>query len=89
LNTRAEPLTKLIRQGGKLGVLGCEEPTPAHPYAARWWHVVVPGTYAAPDLITKMTHGRALCGRTVVSNGYAADWRPPEGSLCPACSERL
>ena len=79
----ARNLTKLIRQGGRLGVLGCVESDP------RWWHVLRPGTYGVPDLSTRMTHGRALCGRIVVSNGYAADWRPPEGSLCPACNERL
>jgi hypothetical protein len=85
----ARNLSQLIRQGGKLGVLGVEEPSPSKPNAARWWHVLRPGSWAAPDAITKMTYGRAVCGRIVVSNGYAADWRPPEGSICPACNERL
>ena len=81
--------TNLIRVGQKLGVLGCEEPKPGRPNTLRWWHVLRPGTYGTPDLITKMTYGRALCGRVVVSNGYAADWRPAEGSMCPACNEQL
>jgi hypothetical protein len=85
-------LTNLIRVGGKLAVLGVEEGA----RAMGWWHVLRPGTYGvpqgepgAPDQEGRnLTHGRAICGRTVVSNGYAADWRPPQGQLCPACSRR-
>jgi hypothetical protein len=36
-----------------------------------------------------LVYGKALCGQTVVTNGYAADWRPPQGTLCPACAEQL
>lgn len=86
-------LTNLIRVGGKLAVLGVEEGA----RAAGWWHLVRPGTYSipqgepgAPDQEGRnLTHGKALCGLTVVSNGYAADWRPPQGMLCPACAEQL
>jgi hypothetical protein len=86
-------LTNLIRVGGRLAVLGVEEGAKA----MGWWHVVRPGTYSIPQGDPgasdqegrNLTHGKALCGLTVVSNGYAADWRPPAGQLCPACSEQL
>ena len=86
-------LTNLIRVGGRLAVLGVEEGA----RAAGWWHVVVPGTHGAPQGLSghadqqgaDLVHGRSMCGRTVVSNGYAADWRPPKGQLCPACTEQL
>jgi hypothetical protein len=87
--TDVAPVTKLIRQGGRLAVLGCLEPTPEHPNAYRWWHVVQPGSYTIPQVGDKVTYGTSLCGRFVVTNGYAADWRPAEGQLCPKCSERL
>lgn len=87
-------LTNLIRVGGKLAVLGVEDRPDA---AMGWWHVLRPGTFDAPlgnswgpdQEGSNLTHGRALCGRIVVSNGYQADWRPPKGQLCPACSEQL
>lgn len=87
-------LTNLIRVGGKLAVLGVED----RPGAAMgWWHVVRPGTYSIPQGTpgasdqegANLTHAKSMCGRRVVSNGYAADWRPPKGQLCPACSEQL
>jgi hypothetical protein len=85
-------LTNLIRVGGRLAVLGVEEGARARG----WWHVVRPGSHAAPQGLSVMVedgsdlvHGRALCGRIVVSNGYAADWRPPVGQLCPACAEQF
>lgn len=86
-------LTNLIRVGGRLAVLGVEEGAKA----AGWWHVLRPGTFSAPQGLSgapdqegrNLTHGKALCGQTVVSNGYAADWRPPAGQLCPACAERI
>jgi hypothetical protein len=86
-------LTNLIRVGGRLAVLGVEEGA----RAAGWWHVLRPGSYDAPQGLAgspdqegrNLTHGRALCGRVVVSNGYAADWRPPRGQLCPACAEQI
>lgn len=86
-------LTNLIRVGGKLAVLGVEDDR----RAMGRWHVLRPGSFAAPQGNSwepdqdgaNLVYGRALCGRTVVSNGYAADWRPPQGTLCPACAEQL
>lgn len=86
-------LTNLIRTGGKIAVLGVEDDR----RAMGWWHVLRPGSFAAPQGNSwepdqdgaNLVYGRALCGRTVVSNGYAADWRPPQGTLCPACAEQL
>lgn len=86
-------LTKLIRVGGKLAVLGVEDGR----RAMGWWHVVRPGSHGAPQGNswgpdqegTNLVYGKALCGATVVTNGYAADWRPPDGVLCPACREQL
>lgn len=86
-------LTNLIRVGGRLAVLGVEEGA----RAMGWWHVVRPGSFdipqgepgAADQEGRNLTHGKAMCGITVVSNGYAADWRPPKGQLCPACAEQL
>lgn len=85
-------ITKLLRVGGKLAVLGVEDGA----RAMGWWHVARPGTYAAPQGLSgtecqgaDLVYGRALCGRTIVTNGYAADWRPPDGVLCPACREQL
>lgn len=87
-------MTKLIRVGGKIAVLGVEDKPGA---AMRWWHVCRPGTWSAPQGTSggmdqegrDLTYARALCGRYVVSNGYAADFAPPDGALCPACSEQL
>jgi hypothetical protein len=86
-------LTNLIRVGGKLAVLGVEEGL----RAAGWWHVCRPGTWNPPQGNSwgpdqegaNLVHAKALCGRIVVSNGYQADWRPPKGVLCPACSEQI
>ncbi len=86
-------LTNLIRVGGKLAVLGVEEGR----RAMGWWHVCRPGTWTAAQGLAgypdqqgnDLVHAKALCGRTVVSNGYAADWRPPKGTLCPACAELI
>jgi hypothetical protein len=86
-------LTNLIRVGGKLAVLGVEDGR----RAMGWWHVCKPGTWTQPQALAlhggaegaDLTYARALCGRRVVSNGYAADWRPPQGTLCPACAEQL
>jgi hypothetical protein len=90
---RARQLTNLIRVGGKLAVLGVED----NARAMGWWHVCRPGTWSPPQGITQagnaeggdLTYAKALCGRVVVSNGYAVDWRPPAGVLCPACAEQL
>jgi hypothetical protein len=86
-------LTNLIRVGRKLAVLGVED----NARAMGWWHIVRPGSHGAPQGNSwgpdqegnNLVHGKALCGRTVVSNGYPADWRPPPGTLCPACAEQI
>jgi hypothetical protein len=85
-------LTKLLRVGGKLAVLGVEDGR----RAMGWWHVARPGTWGAPQGLSgtqcegdDLTHAKALCGLTVVTNGYAVDWRPPDGTLCPACREQM
>lgn len=85
-------LTNLIRVGGRLAVLGVEDGM----RAMGWWHVCRPGTWSMPQGLTQtgaegtdLTYAKALCGRRVVSNGYAADWRPPPGQLCPGCSGQL
>jgi hypothetical protein len=86
-------LTNLIRVGGRLAVLGVEDGR----RAMGWWHVVRPGSHGAPQGNSwgpdqegaNLVYGKGLCGATVATNGYAADWRPPKGTLCPACSEQL
>ncbi len=85
-------LTNLIRVGGKLAVLGVE----GGAKSAGWWHVCRPGTWNPPQGLSgtecqgdDLVYAKALCGRTVVSNGYAADWRPPAGTLCPSCAEQI
>lgn len=88
-----EQLTNLIRVGGKLAVLGVEDGARAMGY----WHVCRPGTWSQPQGNSgagdqegdDLTYARALCGRRVVCNGYAADWRPPAGLLCPGCTEQI
>jgi hypothetical protein len=88
-----QQLTNLIRVGGKLAVLGVE----FGQRAMGWWHVARPGSWAAPQGNSgaggqdgaDLTYARALCGLSIVSNGYAADWRPPRGQLCPACREQI
>lgn len=86
-------LTNLIRVGGKLAVLGVEDGLKS----MGWWHVCRPGTWNPPQGNSwgpdqegaNLTYAKAMCGRTVVSNGYASDFCPPKGALCPACSEQL
>lgn len=86
-------LTNLIRVGGKLAVLGVEDGRKA----MGWWHVARPGTWSMPQGLSgqadqqgnDLTYAKAMCGRTIVSNGYAADWRPPDGHLCPGCREQI
>jgi len=80
---------KLLEVGRRLAVLGCEVPTPTRPTTFRWWHVVQPGSYSIPQVGDTLTYGKSVCGKVVATNGYAADYRPPEGELCPKCSERL
>lgn len=77
--------TQLIRQGGRLAVLGVADGDRVS------WHVVGPGV-SLPVLSTGggdgLRIGRSLCGRDVWTNGYAADFAPPKGQLCRACDER-
>jgi hypothetical protein len=87
-----QQLTQLIKVGGRLAVLGVED----GPRAMGRWHVARPGSWAPPAGSSGtepdgagLTYAKALCGRYVVTNGYAADWRPPDGLLCPACREQL
>jgi hypothetical protein len=87
-----QQLTKLLRVGGKLAVLGVEDGR----RSMGWWHVCRPGTWDPPKGNSGtepegagLVYAKALCGRIVVSNGYAADWRPPDGVLCPGCREQL
>lgn len=91
----AKQLTNLLKHGdGRCAVLGVEDRAGS---AMGWWHVCKPGSFNAPlgngggvgpegaDLV----YATAMCGRRIVSNGYAADHRPPKGVLCPACAERM
>ncbi len=85
-------LTKLLRIGGRLAVLGVEDGL----RAMGWWHVARPGTWSPPagSAGTEpegagLTYAKSLCGRYVVTNGQPADWNPPDGTLCPACAERI
>lgn len=90
-NPAAQQITKLLRVGRRLAVLGVEvnmEEGAAAP-SMRHWHVVNPGSYNVPQLGTRLSIGRSMCGRRVATNGYASDHRPPDGSLCPACEERV
>src|SRR5258708_3787851 len=71
----ARQLTNLIRVGGQLAVLGVED----NARAMGWWHICQPGTWSVPQGLSgqpeqegdDLTYARALCGRRVVSNGYA------------------
>ena len=76
---------KLLRQGLKLEVLGLAEHGDK-----RFWHVARAGsvgsvdyTYASPQ-----AGATSLCGIFIITNGYAADFAPPDGALCPRCAER-
>lgn len=81
-------ITKLIRVGGKLGTLGVLHGATTEAQA-HWWHVARPGTIGRPDPLTRMTFATSLCRRNIATNGYASDFRPPDGALCPACKELL
>jgi hypothetical protein len=74
---------RLIKVGQKLAVLGVDIVDSTGP-----WHITRPGTFNTPllDDLGK-TVGKALCGRRVLTNGYAADFVP--GDLCPGCREQL
>ncbi len=71
----------------RLAVLGVEDAFGAN---RKFWHIVKPGSYTVPQVggAENLAHGTALCGRWVATNGYSSDFRPPDGSLCPACRER-
>lgn len=92
--TRALPgarnITKLMMVGRKMAVLGVETPDKdptIRPNRMEWWHIVKPGSYSLPQVGDKLTYGTALCGKYVATNGYASDFTPPEGSICPRCFE--
>ncbi len=87
-NAEGRRITKLIRVGGKLATLGVLHGAVTNTQA-HWWHVARPGTIGHPDPLTRMTFATALCRRNIVTNGYAADFHPPDGALCPACKELL
>ena len=80
--------TKLLREGRKLAVLGCRVDG-----SKKWWHIAKAGRNV-PQICSSADHGSnlvistSLCNKTIYTNGYAADFRPPEGALCPACAER-
>ena len=78
--------TRLIRVGGRLAVLGLVG-------SGRWWHVMSPGTWTAPQIggagNAGIVQGRALCRAVAATNGYASDFRPSDESICPACREHL
>lgn len=88
-----QQLSTLIRVGGRLAVLGVEDGLKAMGR----WHVARPGTWSTPQGNSggsdqegaDLTYAKALCGRRIVTNGYAADWRPPAGVLCPGCAEQI
>lgn len=79
-------IVKLLRTGGRLAVLGVVEHDP------RLWHICRAGI-SLPILDSGggdgLRVGRSLCDRDVVTNGYAADFKPPDGALCAACAERV
>lgn len=90
-NPSARPITKLIRvggPGGKLATLGVLHGA-VTAAQAHWWHVARPGTIGVPDPLTRMTFATSFCRRNIVTNGYASDFTPPDGALCPACKEQL
>lgn len=77
--------TKLLRTNGRIAVLGVLATD------ARRWHICRPGI-SLPILDIGggdgLRVGRSLCGQEIMTNGYAADFKPPDGALCPACAER-
>lgn len=87
-NPEARRIVKLIRIGGKLATLGVLHGATSNAQA-RWWHLARPGTIGHPDPLTRMTYATSLCRRNIVTNGYASDFTPPDGALCPACREQL
>ena len=90
-NKAMEAVTRLRRVGGKLAVYGVVEKGNERELAE--WHIVNPGTFTVPQIAAHpgygswgLAHGRALCGKAIVTNGHAADHTPPERSLCKRCA---
>lgn len=99
-NQGMRKVTQLRRIGGKLAVYGYREaPTPGATRAQanrqlKTAHIVNPGSFTVPQIPNHpmagnsgLSHGRALCGIPVVTNGYASDFTPPEWVLCPVCAK--
>lgn len=82
---------KLLSVGGRLAVLGVANLN-GEPDLSQW-HVMSPGSWTAPQIggahNAGIVVGRTMCGRHAHTNGYSADFRPPDGSVCAACRERL
>jgi hypothetical protein len=76
------PLAKI---GGKLAVLGVDLRGGKH------WHIAKPGTWDAPQGsgMAMISYATSLCGITIATNGYAADFRPAVNVQCPGCEARL
>jgi hypothetical protein len=97
-NAAMRPVTRLRKVGGRLAVYGYREapspgatPEQAEKQLARA-HIVNPGSYAVPQVPNHplagesgLAHARSLCGIPIVTNGYAADFTPPDLELCPVC----
>lgn len=76
-------MSKLLTVGRKLAVLGVDMDDHGKP-----WHVVRPGSFtSALGSDYGKTIGRSMCGRFVITNGYASDFAPKGTGLCPACAE--
>lgn len=88
-NEAGRRIVKCLRYGMRLAILGVLDGATTNE-EMRWWHVVRPGSYSMPGLTDQgLTWGKSVCGRIIITNGYAADFAPPNGSLCPACAEQM
>lgn len=76
---------KLLTVGRRLAVLGVIAEDLGGP-----WHVMKPGRHAIPQVgDAGKTVGVTMCKRWAITNGYSADFAPPDGQLCPACREQM
>lgn len=92
-NGEGAEVTKLLKVGRKLAVLGIATDPAGAVWDSTKWHIMNPGSYSVPQIGGVHNHGlsvgRTLCGFFAWTNGYASDHRPPEGALCQACAERV